>query len=135
MQNIFFINKITKEYGTLPFAGIARCAFIAQRILIDLKENYLISDEEFENFFKNIRSVTDEIKKDHRNLVSNRISKSNFLKKYGYLRPHTYEINSKNYREGYKLYFSSNIPNTKRKILTKLILQNTKRSTNFSLKN
>ena len=134
LQNIFFINKITKEYGTLPFAGIARCAFIAQRILIDLKENYLISDEEFENFFKNIRSVTDEIKKDHRNLVSNRISKSNFLKKYGHLRPHTYEINSKNYREGYKLYFSSNIPNTKRKNPNKINFTKHKKINQFFTK-
>ena len=36
--------------GTLPFAGLARCAFISQRILRDLKENSLIDDLKFKDF-------------------------------------------------------------------------------------
>ena len=34
-----------------------------------------------------------------------KLKKSQFLKKYGHLRPGTYEISSLNYREGFKKYF------------------------------
>ena len=39
--------EIIKKYGTLPFAGLARCAFISQRILLDLKEMELIEQRYF----------------------------------------------------------------------------------------
>ena len=109
IQKIFFVNKITKQLGTLSFAGIARCAFISQRILIDLKENNLITNKEYDDFFNSIPNITDEIKNDYNKHIKHKISKAIFLKKYGHLRPQTYEINSLNYKEGFKLYFDKNI--------------------------
>ena len=50
IQKIFYIIKLTKNLGTLPFSGLARCAFISQRILLDLKELNLISNYEFNKF-------------------------------------------------------------------------------------
>jgi phosphoenolpyruvate-protein kinase (PTS system EI component) len=38
----------------------------------------------------------------------NKLSKNNFIKKFGHLRPDTYEITSKNYEDGYELYFKNN---------------------------
>ena len=51
VQKIFFLTKIIKDYGTLPFAaGMARMAFISQIILLDLKKLKLIDISEFEKF-------------------------------------------------------------------------------------
>ena len=47
--------------------------------------------------------------------------KQDFLKIYGHLRPSTYSINSKNYKENYKEYFSGQINiNLEKKITLKL---------------
>lgn len=106
IQKIYYLSEITKNYGTLPFAGLARCAFISQRLLLDLRSNKLINDEEFENFFSSIPSVTNIFNNDYIDLKNKKITKSQFIKKYGHLRPSTYDINSYNYREGFNQYFS-----------------------------
>ena len=38
IQKIYYLIEITKKYGILPFCGLARCAFISQRLLLDLKQ-------------------------------------------------------------------------------------------------
>ena len=101
IQKIFLLVELTKKYGTLPFAGIARSAFISQRILIDLKENNLIDKNEFENFFNSLPSITKEMNKNFNNLKN----KKELIKNYGHLRPSTYDITSLNYSEGFNSYF------------------------------
>ena len=134
IQKIYYLSEITKNFGTLPFAGIARCAFISQRLLLDLKSNKLISEKEYENFFSSIPSVTNIFNNDYIDLSNKKISKNKFIEKYGHLRPSTYDINSLNYKEGYKKYFininkknnknkkkSSKINFTKHKIINKYL--------------
>ena len=111
IQKIYYLSEITKNFGTLPFAGIARCAFISQRLLLDLKSNKLITEKEYENFFSSIPSVTNIFNNDYIDLINKKISKKKFIDKYGHLRPSTYDINSLNYKEGYKKYFGK--PNKK----------------------
>ncbi len=101
IQKIFLLVELTKKYGTLPFAGIARSAFISQRILIDLRENNLIDKNEFENFFNSLPSITKEMNKNFNNLKN----KKELVKNYGHLRPSTYDITSLNYYEGFNSYF------------------------------
>lgn len=103
IQKIFLLVELTKKYGTLPFAGIARSAFISQRILLDLKENNLITKGEFENFYNSLPSITKEMNKNFNNLKE----RKKFIKNYGHLRPSTYDITSLNYFEGLNLYFNS----------------------------
>ena len=65
------------------------------------KEN--IIDNKFKtDFLEALNTITNEIKNDNFNL-----SKSQFIEKYGHLRPNTYEINSPNYKEGYNIYFQN----------------------------
>jgi phosphohistidine swiveling domain-containing protein len=108
IQNIHQTIKITKDYGTLPFSGFARCAFISQRILIDLKELNLISHQEFNNFFNSLDTITSIFNKNYIELSKKKITKNSFLNKYGHLRPSTYDINSPNYRDGFNQYFTKN---------------------------
>jgi len=101
IDKIYWLIEDCKKYGTLPFAGLARSAFIAIELLNSLKEKNLINQNEKENFLTNIKTITTEMKNDLINL-----NKNSFINKYGHLRPGTYDINSKNYAQGFKNYFS-----------------------------
>ena len=105
IQKIYFLIKDCKKFGTLPFAGIARCAFIATRILRSLVTNKILNEKNLEKFYESIYTVNKEMNFSYSKI--NSPSKKNiFLKKYGHLRPSTYSIMSKNYHENFKKYFS-----------------------------
>jgi len=114
IQRIFYLIEIIKKHGTLPFAGLARCAFISQRILLDLKEMELITQAEFTNFFNSLNTITSNFANDYTKLSNKKLSKNSFLEKYGHLRPSTYNINSLNYKEGFPIYFSKNFNKSKK---------------------
>jgi hypothetical protein len=101
IDKIYWLIEDCKKYGTLPFAGLARSAFIAIELLNSLKDKNIINQDEKLNFLTNIKTVTSEMKNDLINF-----KKNNFINKYGHLRPGTYDINSKNYAQGFKKYFN-----------------------------
>ena len=107
IQKIFFLVNLCKKIGTLPFAGIARCAFISTKILKDMVSKKLISRDDLEGFYNDMNTVTRKFNFDLNKYKNKKISKKLFLKKYGHLRPLTYSISSKNYREGFNEYFDS----------------------------
>jgi len=108
-SNMYYIDKIywlvedCKRFGTYSFAGLARCAFIATDILNAFVEEKIFSQNEKEKLLKNIETVASLIQVD-----SYKLTKNDFIKKHGHIRPNTYEITSKNYKDGYNLYFKKN---------------------------
>lgn len=88
------------QYGTLPFAGLARCGFIAVELLKSLVNINIISDQEYEKYLHSLNSISSEMTKD-----ISFLSKENFLNKYGHLRPGTYDITSHRYDYAHNLYF------------------------------
>ena len=128
IQKIYFYIKSCKNLGTLPFAGLARSAFIATKILRSLESNKLIMKEELENFYMSINSITNKINLELNN-IKTKDDKKSFLLKYGHLRPSTYTITSKNYNENYNNYFSKNL-NKKKSFKNKFIV-NKKRKKNL----
>ena len=79
----------------------------------------IIKKHEKELFFQNLKSITSEI------IKNKSLSKKKFCEKYGHLRPSTYDISSKNYKENYdslfgknKLYYTKNIK------ISKFVLSN-----------
>ena len=106
VQKIFFLIDDCKKYGTLPFAGAARLAFIATKILRSLVQKGFLSKKNLEEFYYSIPTVTKTMQSFYKN-INSKVSKKNFIKIYGHLRPSTYSITSKNYKENFKEYFSS----------------------------
>lgn len=102
IDKIYWLVEDCKKFGTLPFAGLARCGFIAIELLNSLVSEKLIDEKKKELFLNSISTVTSNLIKD-----LNKISKSKFIHEYGHLRPDTYEISSPNYRENYKYYFGN----------------------------
>ena len=104
ISKIYFIVESCKKYGTLPFAGIARCAFISKQILDSLINIDIISKSDVNNFYSSINTISSKLNKDLNNLTI-----KEFNKKYGHLRPNTYSISSLNYKENFKNYFKKTV--------------------------
>lgn len=100
IQKIYYLVEDCKKFGTLPFAGLARSGFVAIDLLNSMVEQKIISQKNKENFLASINGLTSRINND---LL--RFNKLKFIKKYGHLRPNSYEISSLNYKDGYKFYF------------------------------
>mgnify|MGYP001183875726 CR=1 FL=1 len=105
IEKIYKYISLIKDYGSLPFAGIARCAFISKKIIDYLLNKNLLSRHDYTNFFKTLNTINNKLSHDLNLLKKNIISKKTFLKEYGHIRPSMYDINSKNYKEAFKYYF------------------------------
>ena len=101
LDKIYWLVEDCKRYGTFSFAGLARSAFIAIDLLNSLVENKIITNEDKNLFLSSIKTITTEMNNDLK-----RLTEKKFKSKYGHLRPNSYDINSKNYNDGFKAYFS-----------------------------
>lgn len=101
LEKAYWLTEYGKRYGSLPFAGLARAAFVAVEILNSLVDKDLISANDADNFKRNISTVSKKMKIDKFSL-----SKEKFIKKYGHLRPGTYDIRSSRYDKNPDYYFS-----------------------------
>lgn len=110
LNKIYFLIEDCKKFGTLPFAGLARCGFIAIDILNSFVDSKIMTLEDKNNFLNSMKNMTSIINQDY-----NKFSREKFCKTYGHLRPSTYDITSLNYREGYAKYFNSKIKEKKQK--------------------
>ena len=100
IEKIYWLLEHTKRYGTLPFAGLARSGFIAIQLLQSLVDINIFSESDYHLFLSSLSTVTGQLSKDRNNL-----DKIEFLKKYGHLRPGTYDIQNSRYDENPDLYF------------------------------
>ena len=119
IQKIFFLVNHCKTYGTLPFSGIARIAFVCTKILRSLMDRGTINQKFIEEIYLSIPTITKKINADYLKANKSKKFKNLFLKKYGHLRPSTYSISSKNYKEGFNQYFSKSQKNDEKKIQKK----------------
>jgi phosphohistidine swiveling domain-containing protein len=100
-EKIYWLIEDAKRYGTLPFAGLARAAFISIQLLKSLVSMGILNQREYENFLGSTSSV-------FRIMIEDQIglSTKDFLSKYGHLRPGTYDILSPRYDEKPEIYFT-----------------------------
>jgi phosphohistidine swiveling domain-containing protein len=102
---IYWLIEDCKRYGTLPFAGIARAAFIAVQFLDSIVSLGIISVEEKNLFLNSLNTVAKQLSEDIGKFLRKEISIQVFLGKYGHLRPGTYDILSESYEENPGKYF------------------------------
>ncbi|EGI5166406.1 hypothetical protein BBI72_08745, partial [Campylobacter coli] len=106
IDKIYWLIEECKRYGTLPFAGVARAAFVAMQLLNSLVEINFISKEEKNDFLNSLNTVSKNLSKQTNNL--NSCTKNQFLIEFGHLRAGTYNILSPRYDENFELYFEIN---------------------------
>lgn len=100
VEKIYWLLEDCKRYGTLPFAGLARGAFIAVQLLDSMVGTGVITMEDYQDFMNGVETVSTSMNHDLATMV-----KGDFLEKYGHLRPGTYDISSPRYDEASELYF------------------------------
>jgi phosphohistidine swiveling domain-containing protein len=100
ISKIYWLLEDCKRYGTLPFAGLARAAFIAVQQLRSLVAVGILSEHECEAFMASLDLVSSLMGRDFRAL-----ERDEFLKRYGHLRPGTYDVLSPRYDEEPDRYF------------------------------
>jgi glutamine kinase len=98
VSKIYWLLEDCKRYGTLPFAGLARAAFISIQLLKSFVNIGIFDDINL--YLNSLDTVSGKITRDFHSL-----NKQAFLDKYGHLRPGTYDILSPRYDEKPELYF------------------------------
>lgn len=87
------------ESGTTPFAVIARHAFIAEALFQSAIQCEAISSERYNEFKQCVPLITADFAEDYRKVLSGSQDKDIFLRRYGHLRPGTYDILSLRYAD------------------------------------
>ena len=96
-SNAETLLKNCKRYGIIQFAAVARLAFIANILLKGLTDISNIKKSEIDKFMNSISTPVTEFQNDLFNLKMKKITKAEFLDKYGHLRPGTYDITIERY--------------------------------------
>jgi phosphohistidine swiveling domain-containing protein len=104
IEKIYWLIEDCKRYGTLPFAGIARAAFIAVQMMRSLVATEVIEDGDYEGFVNSLSTVSKELSREFAAMEGDD-DKAAFLAKFGHLRPGTYDVLSDRYDESFDEYF------------------------------
>ncbi|NDV89869.1 phosphoenolpyruvate synthase [Alteromonas sp. 345S023] len=102
IDKVYWLIEDCKNFGTLPFAGLARAGFIAIQLLKSMCDSKLITQYDYDSFLHSIKTVSSALLDD-----SKTMQRDLLIKKYGHLRPGTYDITSKRYDEEPDSYFST----------------------------
>ncbi|MBU0484998.1 MAG: pyruvate, phosphate dikinase [Proteobacteria bacterium] len=88
-----------RKLGTLPFSIVARHAFIAEALFRSAVKRGALTDSRLTEFKRSIRTVTGSMVEEYTQVCHDQLAREKFLRKYGHLRPGTYEITSLRYDE------------------------------------
>lgn len=106
MRRAYLLLEDCKRYGTLPFAHLARSAFVAVALLKSAEDKKIITSDAKNCFLSSIKTISHQFTERIEDLKNGTISMSRFLEEYGHIRPGTYDINMKSYSEAPEHYIS-----------------------------
>ncbi len=106
VDKIYWLIEQCKEYGTLPFAGVARAGFIAVQFMKSFVKMGIINKDEYDLYMNSLDTVNKQLNYDLRRFCTKDMTKEQFLTKYGHIRPGTYDILSERYDEAFDKYFT-----------------------------
>lgn len=132
-----------KNFGTLSFAIMARISFIGSVLLKSLQKKVIFGNNFYDNFINSINTPLTEIQNDVLDLNNKKISKQTFFKKYGHLRPGTYDITRDRYDKNntfflyidFKKKAKPKRPQFNKKLVSELLLKHLDIQSNFDLFN
>lgn len=104
IEKLWRYLELIKEYGTLPFAHLARSGFIAATFLKEATTLNLITSARVQQFLLSIETISSELQKDALRVKQGEILYEKFCEKYGHLRPGTYDIESLTYNDLRQVY-------------------------------
>ncbi len=90
------LDEATRQ-GTLPFAHLARAAFVAVSLLRGAEAQGLLSASAVADFHASIRTVSHDLRADAADVAAGRLDFDDLVARWGHLRPGTYEVTSPRY--------------------------------------
>lgn len=106
LQRALCLLEDCRRYGTLAFSHLARSAFVAVTLLKTAVSIGAVSREASEAFMGSIRTVTHRFTEDARLAAHGRLERECFYRRYGHLRPGTYDITSLSYGDDPERYLA-----------------------------
>jgi glutamine kinase len=99
LQTACRLIRTCREQGALPFAIVARHAFVAEALLRSAVQRGALSDARLWQFKRSIRTITSDLLVQHDAVCRGQADPADFLVRFGHLRPGTYDITSLRYDE------------------------------------
>ena len=103
-----------KENGTLQFSRLARLGFIGKSLLRSLVDEGVIDQAVYDAFFRSVNTVASEFAQDTALRDTGELTTADFIKKYGHLRPGTYDITIPRYDATDDYFTASQKPTEKK---------------------
>ncbi len=97
LQSVRTLLEDCRRLGTLPFAHLARAAFIAVSLLRSLERKGVITEAQHTRFLNSLETVAREFEHDGYRVATGDIDFDAYVDRYGHLRPGTYDITSSHY--------------------------------------
>lgn len=110
LREVVGLLESCRSSGTLPFAVIARHAFIAEALLRSAVSREALAPERLEAFKRSLVTVAGELARDFDAVLSGRLEMSRFLERYGHLRPGAYDLLSLRYDQRPDLFRTTQRP-------------------------
>jgi hypothetical protein len=95
---------VCRQYGTRPFAVVARHAFMAEAILRSAVARGALSPERLEAFKRSLLTPAGLMSADFSAVLGGESTSREFLRRYGHLRPGTFDILSPRYDQREDLF-------------------------------
>ena len=114
--------------GTIPFSILARHGFIAKTILSSLQRKSIFTSSEVNKIQAGVRTVASELVDDMQLLQSCKLTRRDFMEKYGHLRPGTYDIMAHRYDQMNNFIDESNFYNLRIGSVSNFELSNNQKS-------
>ena len=111
--SLSFAFRLLREcrlLGTLPFAIVARHAFIAESILRSAMRRSALSRERLDQFRRSWSTVGRNVGYDLARVMHGEVDTVSFLGKYGHLRPGSFDILSPRYDQRPDLFAGNTVP-------------------------
>jgi choline kinase len=99
-----------KTYGTLAFSHAARAGFVASTFLKSFVKEGIMELRRVEEFMLSIKTVAKSFEEDKFLFETGDLDRQYVLKKYGHLRPGTYDVTTPAYWEDPEIYLFSSKP-------------------------
>lgn len=106
LRRAFALLELCRTQGTLPFAIVARHAFLAEALLRSAIERGAWTADRLEAFKRSLVTTAGSMARDFQSVLSGASSPEEFLKRYGHLRPGTFDILSPRYDQREDLFHS-----------------------------
>lgn len=102
LDRALYLLEDCKRYGTKPFAHLARGAFVATTLLQSMVRKDFITQDTLDRYLESINTVAKDFVRESKASALDPVNWDLFLRKYGHLRPGTYDLNSATYRDRFQ---------------------------------